>query len=71
MNWPLLAMACYQMGQENTAREWLLKASQWYEKERKGQPESVFVWNTEWWYDGVDFENLLTEAKEMLKKAKR
>jgi serine/threonine protein kinase/Flp pilus assembly protein TadD len=70
-NWPLLAMACHQLGQKDKAREWLQKASQWHVKERAGQPESVFIWNTEWWYDGVDFENLLSEAKGLLKKAKR
>jgi tetratricopeptide (TPR) repeat protein len=70
MNWPLLAMTCHHLGQEDKAREWLLKASQWYAKEREGQPESVFIWRTEWWYDGVDFENLLSEAEGLLKKAK-
>jgi hypothetical protein len=70
MNWPLLAMTCHQLGQEDKAREWLLKASQWYAKEREGQPESVFIWRTDWWYDGVDFEILLSEAEGLLKKAK-
>jgi tetratricopeptide (TPR) repeat protein/tRNA A-37 threonylcarbamoyl transferase component Bud32 len=70
-NWPLLAMACHQLGQKDKAREWLQKASQWRAKERAGQPESVFIWHSDWWYDGVDFENLLAEAKGLLTKAKR
>jgi tetratricopeptide (TPR) repeat protein/tRNA A-37 threonylcarbamoyl transferase component Bud32 len=71
MNWPLLAMACHQLGQEDKAREWLLKARQWHVKVRAGQRERVFVWIPMYWHDGVDFENFLSEAEGLLKKAKR
>jgi hypothetical protein len=65
VNWPLLAMAHFRLGQVDKAKEWLDKASQWYAKQTAGE-ETHFGWVAEWWWDGVEFENLLSEAKALI-----
>jgi tetratricopeptide (TPR) repeat protein len=65
VNWPLLAMAHFRLGQVDKAKEWLDKASQWYEKEIAGK-ETHFGWVAQWWWDGVEFENLLSEARALI-----
>jgi tetratricopeptide (TPR) repeat protein len=70
-NWPLLAMAHHQLDQDGKARECLDKGNRWYEQQRAGSPQDVFVWGTESWWDGVEFENLQGEAKALLQQAKR
>jgi serine/threonine protein kinase/predicted Zn-dependent protease len=67
VNWPVLAMAHFRLGRRDQAKEWLDKANRWYAEQTAGQ-ETRFVWVTEWWYDGVEFENLLDEANKVLSR---
>jgi WD40 repeat protein/tetratricopeptide (TPR) repeat protein len=70
-NWPLLAMAHHRLGQDDQATFWLDRAVAWSACERGERPEEVFEWPINIWWDGVHFENMYAEAKELLRGAPR
>ncbi len=68
VNWPLLAMAHFRLGQGDNAKQWLDQANELHAKLTAGK-ETYFSWLAEWWWDGVEFENPLSEANALIGKA--
>ena len=58
-------MAHFRLGQGDNAKQWLDQANELHAKLTAGK-ETYFSWLAEWWWDGVEFENLLSEANALI-----